>query len=172
MIKKAIEKAINDQINAELFSSYLYLSMAAYFESIDLPGGANWFRVQAQEELVHALKFYDFVVERDGRVRLTQVAAPETEWDSPVAAFDAALAHERGVTERINKLVDLALKHSDHATNNFLQWFVAEQVEEEASADAVARKLKRIGADGAGMFMLDQELGARVFTPPAATTPA
>jgi ferritin len=169
MLKPSVEEALNKQINAEIYSSYLYLSMSAHFGAINLAGGASWFRAQAQEEMVHAMMIFNFVLERGGRVKLTAIEGPETEWESPLAVFEAAYKHERHVTALINGLVDLALQESDHATNNFLQWFVGEQVEEEASADAVVQKLKLVGNDGGGLFMVDQELGARVFTPPAAS---
>ncbi len=167
MLTNKMQQALNDQVNAELYSSYLYLSMAAYFESVDLPGFSNWMRVQAQEELVHALKFYDFINERGGRVTLTAIDGPPTQWDSPLAVFEQAYAHEQKVTGLINSLVDTAEVLKDHATRSFLSWFVDEQVEEEASADGVVRKLKLAGESGSGLFMIDQELGQRVFTPPA-----
>ncbi len=167
MISKKLQDALNDQLNAELYSSYLYLSMSAYFQSANLAGFAGWMRIQAQEELVHVMKFYDYVGERGGKVTLGAVDGPPTEWKSPLAAFEQAYAHEQMVTGRINDLVNLAIDERDHATNGFLQWFVTEQVEEEATADAVVQKLKLIGDDGGGMFMVDQEMGARVFTPPA-----
>ena len=167
MLSDRMEKALNDQINAELYSAYLYLAMAAYFESINLGGFGNWMRIQAQEELTHAMKFYDFVYERGGRVSLAAVDAPPKEWDSPLAAFEGAYAHECKVSAMINDLVNIAIEEKDHATNNFLQWFVSEQVEEEASADAVVQKLKLIGDHGNGIFMLDRELGQRVFHAPA-----
>ena len=167
MLGEKLQDAINDQMNAELYSSYLYLSMSAYFQSVNLAGFAIWMRIQAQEELVHVMKFYDYVNERGGRVTLKAVDAPPTEWKSPLAAFEHAYEHEQMVTGRINDLVNLAIDERDHATNGFLQWFVTEQVEEEASADGVVQKLKLVGADGGGMFMVDRELGQRVFTPPA-----
>ncbi len=160
--------AINKQLNAELYSAYLYLSMGAYFESIDLSGFANWMRVQAQEELSHAMKFYDHLVQRGARVTLGVIEAPPTEWDSPLAVFDHVYKHEQMVTGLINKLVDLAISLSDHATHNFLQWYVAEQVEEEESASGVLQKVKLAGDDSSGLLMLDQELARRVFNPPAA----
>jgi ferritin len=169
MIKDKIQDALNKQLNAELYSSYLYLSMAAYFESINLKGFANWMRVQAQEELMHAMKFYDFINERGGRVTLTPIDGPPTQWDSPLAVFEHVYQHEQKVTGLINNLVNLTISEADHATNNFLQWFVAEQVEEESSADEVVQKLKIAGDRGGGLFMLNQELGQRVFTPPATT---
>ena len=166
MLDKEMEKAINKQMNAELYSSYLYLSMGAYFESIDLSGFASWMRVQAQEELSHAMKFYDYLVTRGARVTLTEIEAPPTEWDNAVAVFEHVYKHEQMVTGLINKLVDLAISISDHATNNFLQWYVAEQVEEEESASGVLQKVKLAGKDSSGLLMLDQELSTRVFNPP------
>jgi len=169
MLKKEIEGAFNDQINAETYSAYLYLAMAAYFDSLNLPGFSNWMKVQAQEELVHAMKFFGFVAERGGRVQLKPIEGPPASWESPLAAFEAAYKHELHITDRINKLVDLALKTSDHAANNLLQWFVAEQVEEEASADAVVQQLRLVKGEGQGLFMIDRELGQRVFVMPTAT---
>jgi len=163
-----MQEALNKQLNAELYSSYLYLSMSAYFQSVNLSGFANWMRVQAQEELAHAMKFYDYVNERGGRVVLPAVEAPPSEWDSPLAVFEHVYRHEQGVTGMINKLVDLAVEARDHATNNFLQWFVSEQVEEEASADEVVQKLKLVGDDPSGLFMIDRELAQRVFVAPVA----
>lgn len=167
MIKKKMENELNKQLNAELYSSYLYLSMSAYFESMNLKGFANWMRVQAQEELVHAMKFYDYLNERGGRAVLMAIDAPPAKWQSPIAVFEHVYEHEQKVTGLIHDLVNLALSESDHATNNFLQWFVAEQVEEESSADEIVQKLKLIGDARGGVFMLDRELGQRVFTPQA-----
>ena len=166
MLNKKMQEAINSQINAEIYSSYLYLSMSAYFESISLSGFASWMRAQAQEEMVHAMKFYDYVNERGGRVILGSIEAPPLEWESAVAVFDATYQHEQKVTGLINDLVDLAIEEKDHATNNLLQWFVSEQVEEEASASGVLNKAKLTGDAPGGLFMLDRELGARVFTMP------
>ena len=168
MISKKMEEALNDQVNAELYSAYLYLSMESYFKSQNLNGFANWMRVQTQEEVSHAMKIYDFVNERGGRMLLKGIEGPPTKWKSPLAVFEAAYAHEQKVTGLINKLVDLAIKEKDHATNSFLQWFVNEQVEEEASADEIVQQLKMMENAPGGMFMLDRELGQRVFTPPAA----
>lgn len=167
MISNKMQEAFNNQINAELYSSYLYLSMAAYFESINLPGFANWMRCQSQEEIVHAMKFYNFVCERGGRVKLAAIDGPPTEWGSPLKAFQDAYAHEQKVTALINKLVDQALKEHDHASSSFLQWFVNEQVEEEASADKVVQQLNLAGDQGSGLFMIDRELGTRTFVMPA-----
>ncbi len=170
MLGKQTEDALNRQLNAELYSAYLYLSMSAYFQSVDLPGAANWMKVQVQEELVHAEKFFDFVNERGGRVKLEEIETPPAEWDSALAAFEAAYAHEQKVTGLINDLADLARSQKDHATENFLQWFVAEQVEEEASAEAVMKKLGLAGEAKGALFMIDSDLGRRVFTPSAATS--
>ena len=169
MLKKKMLDALNDQINAEYYSSYLYLQMAAWSESANLKGMANWFRVQVQEEMVHVMKFFAYVLDRRGKVELKPIEGPPTEWPSPVAVFEAALAHEQMITGRINKLVDLSLAESDHATNTLLQWFVNEQVEEESTADQIVSDLKLAGDTPAALLMVDRELATRVFTPPAAT---
>jgi ferritin len=169
MLNTNIQDALNSQINAELYSSYLYLSMSAYFDSQNLTGMANWMRIQAQEELTHAMKFFDFVNERDGIVVLTQVGAPKTEWTSPLDVFEDVLAHEKKVTGLINELVDLSLTEKDHAANIFLQWFVTEQVEEEANASTIVDKLKLIGDTPVALYMLDGELGQRTLPSPTET---
>jgi ferritin len=142
--------------------------MESYFKSQNLNGFANWMRVQTQEEVTHAMKIYEFINERGGRVKLKAIEGPQTEWDSALAVFNAVYEHEQKVTGLINDLVDLAIKEKDHATNSFLQWFVNEQVEEEASADGIVQQLKMMENAPGGMFMLDRELGQRIFTPPAA----
>lgn len=167
MLNKKIEKAFNEQMNAEMYSAYLYLSMGAYFQSVGMPGFANWMRVQAQEEMVHAMKFFDHINGRGGRVTLKAIDGPPTEWDSAVAVFKHVYEHEQKVTGLINNLVNLAIEEKDHASRSFLQWFVDEQVEEEDSASTVLDRLKLIGDSGNGLFMMDGELGQRVFTPPA-----
>jgi len=167
MIKKKMQEALNYQLNRELYSSYLYLSMSAYFQSINMEGFAHWMRVQTREELAHAMKFYDYLVQRRGRVTLSSIEDPPLEWGSPLEAFEHVYEHEQKVTGLINDLVDLAISEEDHATNNFLQWFVTEQVEEEESASEVVEKLKLVDDAAGGLFMLDNELGQRVFTPPA-----
>ena len=168
MLTPDMQEKLNVQLNAELYSSYLYLSMSAYFESSDLDGFANWMRVQAREELMHAMKFFDFINSRSGQVALQPIAGPPTDWQSAADAFEEVYRHEQKVTGLINALASSAVAESDHATNSFLQWFVTEQVEEEESANRVLRNLKLIGSDGAGLLMLDRELAQRVFTPPAA----
>ncbi len=170
MLSEKMVKALNDQINAELYSSYLYLSMASYFAEVNLAGFRRWMECQAAEEMYHAMKMYNFVNERGGRVTMKQIDAPPVEWESPLAVLEATLAHEQMVTGRINDLVDLAIAEKDHATNNFLQWYVAEQVEEEASVDEIIQKLKLMGDAQGGLFMIDQEMGQRVFTIPPEVT--
>ncbi|MBN1636046.1 MAG: ferritin [Deltaproteobacteria bacterium] len=167
MIKEKMLSAINRQINAELYSAYLYLSMNAYLNSINLKGFADWMRVQALEEMAHADKFYKYIIERGGRVILEAIDSPPAGWDSALAVFEHVYEHEQKVTKLINTLMDIAIKEKDHATISFLRWFVDEQVEEESSADGILQKLKLIGDSGSGLFMIDSELGQRVFTPPA-----
>jgi ferritin len=161
MLSKKMQGALNAQLNAEVFASYQYLAMAAFFEAQNLLGFANWMQVQSQEETTHAMKFYTFINDRRGRVLLRAVAEPAVEWDSPLAVFEAALEHEQRVTGMINQLMDLATKESDHATASFLKWFVDEQVEEEVIADRVIQDLKRVGDSGEGLFILDRELDKR-----------
>jgi len=161
MLNKKIENAINKQINAELWSAYLYLSMSAYFESINLGGFANWMRVQAQEEVGHAMRFYNHVIERRGRVTVSAITAPPMHWKSPLNAFEDAFKHEQKVTGMINDIVTMAAAEKDHATVNMLQWFIAEQVEEELSTNTFVQKLKMISTNTGGLYMLDRELSQR-----------
>jgi len=161
MLSQKMQDALNEQINAEMYSSYLYLSMSAYFDSQNLKGCAQWMLVQSQEETVHAMKLFNYVQERGGRVTLKAIDAPATEWDSVLAAFEGAYAHEQKVTALINDLVTLAQAEKDYAANAMLQWFVEEQVEEEASVDEVVQKLKLVADAPGGLFMIDRELGAR-----------
>jgi ferritin len=156
-----MQKGLNAQMIAELYSSYLYLSMNAYFKSVNLDGFANWMYAQAQEELMHAMKFYEFINQRGGRVTLEAIEAPPTEWDGPVAVFEETLKHERKVTGLINDLVEVALEERDHATQIFLQWFVTEQVEEEDSVGNVLEQLKLLKDAKGGLFMMDRELAKR-----------
>ena len=161
MLSKKMGKALNEQINAEMYSSYLYLSMSAWFEGRNLPGFAQWMKVQAGEENNHAMKFYRYVFDRLGKVELAAIEGPPTEWESPLAVFEEVFAHEQRVTAMIHDLADLAAKEKDLATQSFLKWFIDEQVEEEASADAVVRKLRMMGDFPGGVFMMDRELGSR-----------
>ena len=165
MITDSITQAINNQINAEIYSAYLYLGMSAYATSTGLKGAANWFFVQSQEEMVHAQKFYNYIHSQGERVLLQAIAEPPSDYKSLLQAFEDTLAHEKKVTALINGLVELAGEEGDHATKVFLQWFVTEQVEEEESAKDAVERLKLAGDAGAGLFMVDNELAARVFTP-------
>jgi len=167
MLKGKMLDTLNGQINAEMYSAYLYLSMESYFQSVSLTGFARWMRSQVQEELFHSMKFYDYVGERGGKVTLEVIKKPDSSWKTPLSAFKHILKHEQLVTGLINDLVELAITEKDHATVNFLQWFVSEQVEEEASVGEIVDKLKLIKTDTSGLFFLDAELGKRVFTPPA-----
>ncbi len=166
MLKKSIEIALNQQINAEFHSAYLYLSMSSYFQSIGMAGCANWMKVQHQEELAHATRFFDYVLERGGRAILAPIEAVEVDFKSVLYAFEATLIHEIKVTGLINNLMDIAIKESDHATKSFLQWFVDEQVEEEANAEQIIQNLKLINGEGQGLLMMDREMQARVFVNP------
>jgi len=161
MLSKKMEKALNEQLNAELYSAYLYLAMSAWFESQNLPGFAAWMRIQDREETTHGMKFFKFVAERRGRVVLKAIEEPAKDWKLPLAAFEAALEHEQYITGRIGDLVNLAVEEKDHATNAFLQWFVNEQVEEEATADSIIQKLRMAEKAPGAMLMLDHELGQR-----------
>ncbi len=167
MLSERITEALNKQINNEIYSAYLYLSMSAHSTFIGLKGFANWFMVQYQEEMVHAMKIYDYINAQGGQVKLMAVAQPPTEFGSPLEMFEKTLEHEKFVTKCINDLVDLASKEKDHASNIFLQWFVTEQIEEEANDNEIISKLKLVGKEVNGLFMIDKELAARVFTPPA-----
>ena len=161
IIKEKIEKAINKQINRELYSGYIYLAMSAYFESINLKGFAHWMRKQAEEEYEHAMRFYNYVVERGGRVKMGEIEAPQVEWKSPRDAFQHTYGHENIVTKMINNLVKISREENDYATEEMLQWFVKEQVEEEDSASEILEKLKMIKDSKNGLLMLDHELSKR-----------
>lgn len=167
-ISNKMSDAMNKQINAEMYSAYMYLSMAAWFEKENLTGFANWMKVQAQEEMAHAMKFYNFIIERQGAVKLMAIDCPPSDWNGPLAVFQDVLKHEQKVTGLINGLTDIAVAEKDYASQIFLQWFVSEQVEEEAAAEAMVQKLKLMAGAPGAIFMLDRELGGRVFTPPSA----
>lgn len=160
-MNKKVEALMNKQIVNEQYSAYLYLSMSAYFESINLKGLANWVRVQAKEEEVHALKFFDHIIDRGGRVLLGAIEAPPTEWKSPLAAFTAAYDHEVKVTGMINKIVKIAIAEEDYASDALLQWFTNEQIEEEKQTDEIVKQLVMIGDKSAGLLVLDHHLGKR-----------
>ncbi|PKN72692.1 MAG: ferritin [Candidatus Cloacimonetes bacterium HGW-Cloacimonetes-3] len=170
MISKKLQDAINAQINKELYSEYLYISMQAWFANLNLDGFANWMDAQGKEERFHAMKLFNYLIERGGKVELKAIAQPTVDFKTPLKAFDAALKHEQFVTKSINDLMDIAIKEKDHASRGMLQWFVDEQVEEEAAADRIVNRLKMIGDNPHALFMIDTELGQRVFAPPV--TPA
>jgi ferritin len=156
-----MQKALGDQFALEVTSSYLYLSMSRFLNEADLLGAGHWMRMQAQEELMHAMKLYDYVEDRGGSPALPAIASPQTEWESPLDLFKAALAHEKKITAAMNDLMDLALSERDHATASLLQWFVDEQVEEEATLRDIIPKLRLVGTDGGGLLMIDADLGTR-----------
>jgi ferritin len=173
-INQKIEDAINKQVNAELYSAYLYLGMSSRCTELNLKGMANWLYVQAQEEMTHAMKFYRFILERNGHAVLPAIEGVPSDWKTPLQMFEVAYEHEQKVSAMINNIVDIALAERDHATASMLNWFVDEQVEEEANSSEIAGKLKLIGESKEGLFMLDKELSTRVFvdsTQPAGAQP-
>ena len=167
MLSKKMEEALNEQINAELWSAYLYLSMGMQFENSGMSGVANWFKIQFKEEQAHAEISMSYINQRGGRVILKPIAAVDTEWATPLDAFKDTLAHERKVTAMINNLYAIAEAEHDYATRDRLTWFVSEQVEEEETAQQLIDKFTLIGNDGMGLYMLNQELAARVYTAPS-----
>lgn len=166
MVSEKLINGLNDQFNYELLSAHHYLAMAAYCADQDLDGFENFFIVQAEEERFHAMKFYHYIKEIDGRATIEAISSPSNNYDSIIDVFKSALNHEKSVTKRIYNLMDIANEEREHATISFLNWFVDEQVEEEASIKAIIKKLERLGEDSHGIFVLDKELGQRVFTPP------
>lgn len=168
MISEKIEQMLNEQIQKEFYSAYLYLSMSGYFKSVDLDGFANFYYVQAQEERDHAMKIFNYVDEVGGKIVLKQIDAPKSDFESIEQVLGMALSHEQYVTKSIHEIVDAALGEKDHTTYSFLQWFINEQVEEEATADHNLKMMKLVGNDGRGILMLDAELAKRVYTPPVA----
>lgn len=161
VIKDKMLKAINKQIGEEMFSSYLYLSMAAYFESMNLPGFANWMKLQSKEEYGHAMKFFEYIIDRGGKVTLAEIAAPKAEWKSPLAAFEETYAHELKITGCINNLVKIAREEGDLATESMLKWYIDEQVEEEKNATEIVDLLKKIKDSAQGLILLDRQLASR-----------
>jgi len=168
MMSKKLQDAMNEQMKNEFFSAYLYQAMAGYFESEDLPGFSNWMRVQALEEMTHGEKFFNFLCEVDARTNLLPIDGPKNDYKSPLEVLEYSLDHEKFVTASIGKLMTIAKEEGDHASEIFLQWFVTEQVEEEASFGLLVKKLERIGNDGNGLLRLDEELATRTFVPPTA----
>ena len=165
MISKKVQDAINAQINEELFSAYLYAAMRSYFERINLKGFANWMRLQFEEELFHSRKFAEYLYERNGSVELKAIKAPQADWASPLAAFEAAYKHECHISQCINKIATLAQKEDDHATRTFIEFYITEQVEEESNADAMVQNLKLVQDAPGGLFLLDREAGQRTISP-------
>jgi ferritin len=157
MLDPTLEQALNDQLNREQYSSYLYLSMAAHFEAVGFPGFAGWMRAQADEEHLHGMKFFDFIIDRGGRVHLQAIAEPPADFGTPLAAFEASLAHERFITESIGTLYEIA----DRSTQAFLDWFLTEQVEEEKTVSAIVDSLRLAADSGPALLLLDRELGSR-----------
>jgi ferritin len=161
MISKTLETTLSKQVNRELFSAYLYLAMSSYFETVSLKGFAKWMRLQAKEEQIHAMKFYDYIVARGGKVTLMDIEAPKNKWASAGKVFEDTYSHEQKVTAMINGLVDLAISEKDHATFEMLQWFVKEQVEEEEHALDILNQIKIVGDIPGHLFYLDHKLGKR-----------
>ncbi|HOX34804.1 MAG TPA: ferritin [Methanoregulaceae archaeon] len=161
MLSKNMEEALNKQINRELYSSYLYLAMSSYFKSMNMDGFAKWMRIQANEEKTHAMKIYDYVIARGGKVSLLPIEAPKAKWASAGKVFEEVYAHEQKVTGMINALVDLAAKEKDHASFEMLQWFVKEQVEEEEHASGILAQIRIVGDIPGHLFWLDHQLGKR-----------
>jgi len=168
MICNEMTAAFNGQINAELYSAYLYLSMSSWFAANGLPGAANWTKIQAKEEMSHADKIFNYLIERDGKVELDAIEKPEAQWGSPIDVFETILAHEQKVTALLNALMDEAIEYKDHAAQIFLQWFINEQVEEEASVKEVLDDMKMAAETKGGLFFIDRELAKRVFVAPVA----
>lgn len=164
VINEKMQNAINEQINAEIYSAYMYLSMSAYFQTQGLQGFANWMYIQWQEEMTHAMKFFNYIHERGGKITLKEIKQPPHAWSSALEVMEASLEHEQLVTSLINNLVDISLKEKDYATNNMLQWYVKEQVEEEDNVSTIIDELKMIGDNKHGLLMLDKELRGRTFT--------
>ena len=167
MLSKKMENTLNDQINKEMYSAYLYMAMSARSTNIGLPGFANWFMVQYKEEMEHAMRIYDYINDQGGTIQLKGIEAPPSTFKDPMDMFKKTLIHEQFVTKSINNLMDLPKKQNDHATQIFLQWFVTEQIEEEGNDNDIIAKLELAGSKGNGLFMIDKELATRIYTPPA-----
>lgn len=169
MITKKMEKVLNGQINKEFYSAYLYLAMSAYCNKLNMPGAEHWFRMQYDEEVIHMTKMFDYVMQHGGDVRLLQIDEPPHDFGTVLEAFEASLKHEQFVTQSINDLLDVAVEEKDHATQVFLQWFITEQVEEEANVQEIVQRLKLAGDNGGALMMLDDKLSQRMPpAPPAA----
>jgi len=169
MVSKKLFDELNDQVNFEIYSSYVYLAMASYAESIDLSGFANFFRVQVQEELAHAMKLYDYIFQKDGVVTLDEIPKPKAEYKDILEVIEEAYAHEKLVTSKIYNRIDSATEEREHATISILKWYVDEQVEEEDSFNNLVKKVKRAKDNQVALYMLDDELAQRVYVPPTTT---
>lgn len=161
MLNEKIEKALNEQIKKEIYSAYLYFSMAAFFDAENLKGFANWMKKQAKEEFEHAMKIYNYIYEKSGKVELQAIEKPKCKWDSPLAVFEEAYSHEKFITDSIYKLYELSLEEKDYATSSMLKWFIDEQVEEEAQTEEIVQKIKILFSSPNGIYLLDRELGQR-----------
>jgi len=169
MITKRMEDALNGQINKEFYSAYLYLSMSAYCNKLGMPGCEHWFRMQYDEEVIHMTKMFDYLMQQDGEAHLMQIDEPPQEFDSILGAFEASLTHEQLITQSINELLNVAVEEKDHATQTFLQWFITEQVEEEATVKEIVDRLKMVGDNGSALLIIDDKLAQRMPpAPPAA----
>ena len=166
MISERMEAALNEQVNKEFFSAYLYLAMSAYSNTIGLPGFAHWMRMQYEEESLHVTKMYDYILGQGGEVHLMAIEEPEKEYGSPLQIFEKTLEHEQYVTDMIHRLMDLAIEEKDYATQTFLQWYVTEQVEEEANVNDILAPLRMVGEDKGGLMMIDQQLAGRAAPAP------
>ena len=162
MVPQKVQTALNNQLNEEMFASYSYLAMSAYFESHDLSGFAGWFRAQSAEEYGHAMKIFDYLHQAGGKVTLKEIKSPKINWKAYLDVFKDMYTAEQKVTKSINSIVELSGKEKDYATNNFLQWFVSEQVEEEATAQKLLKRMEMVGNNTPGLLMMDREMGMRV----------
>jgi len=170
MITKKMEKSLNEQINKEFYSAYLYLSMSSYCNKLGMMGGEHWFRIQYDEEVIHMTKMFDYVMQHGGEAHLMKIDEPPADFESILGTFTASLKHEQFVTKSINELLDIAVEEKDHATQVFLQWFITEQVEEEANVKEIIDRLKMIGDNGAALMMIDDKLAQRMPPAPATAT--
>ena len=169
MLSENLLNHLNDQVNYEIYSAYVYLSMAAYCESVDLSGFSNFFKVQSQEELFHAMKFYDYIFQKNGIVVLEQIEKPNACFENILNVFEAGYEHEQIVTSKIYKIADIATEEKEHSTLSLLNWFINEQVEEENNFNSLLKKIKRAENNSAALYMLDDELATRVYVPPVTT---
>ena len=168
MISEKIQEALNEQVNKEFYSAYLYLAMSAYCDTVGFPGFANWMRQQYEEEILHVTKMYDYILDQGGQIHLKQIDEPPKEFGTPVDVFEKTLEHEQYVTGLIHNLMDLAVGEKDYATQAFLQWYVTEQVEEESNVNDILAPLRMVGKEGGGLMMIDQQLAKRLPPTPLA----